>query len=561
YAVAISGYTWKKMIRSNPIPKSRTGIIYYGLERPSNIPARGSVRKELGISESDTAVIQVSRIEEGKGIREIWEAAQMLWKKDPKVSFFIAGAPTTEAGRHFLEGLQEEIREKAGENKFLFLGHRKDVFGLLAGMDIAVLYSRQEAFGLGLLEASLAGLPCIGSDNAGMREILKEGRTGFLIPPLRPELFAERILELSANAALRKRMGEEGKERTLRLFSFERHVGKTLRLYRKLTEKKILLVQLRRIGDVINTLPAAEALKKKMPCKIHFLTEKESAPLLENHPHIDKVVIYRKGSSFKNILSIRRERYDFLFDFLNNPRSQILTLLSDARMKIGFRRGYSSVYDRNVPQQSSPEYVVRSKFRLLEDMGIEYNGELPRIYLLKDEKEKASRFLGNGKWFGAAPYSRRVTRRWSEKKFAVVIRRLLEKYRDLHCMIFLAPGEREYAEKIKDFLTGEKRFSICPPAPVREIAALIGEMKMMLCCDNGLKHIALALEVPALTLHFANDPVSWNPPSSKKHVYLQSPAECRECEKKECPDLICRDELSEEEVFEKAEKLLSESSG
>src|SRR5262249_51488928 len=102
--------------------------------------------------------------------------------------------------------------------------------------------------------------------------------------------------------------------------------------------KKILLIQLKRAGDVILTTPAAALLKRRFPqARIDFLVEKPFAPLLEHNPAIDTVQIYDKRQVRSTLRRIRSERYDLLFDFQSSPRSAVVALASGAGLTAGYK--------------------------------------------------------------------------------------------------------------------------------------------------------------------------------------------------------------------------------
>ncbi|MCR4294147.1 MAG: glycosyltransferase family 9 protein, partial [Elusimicrobia bacterium] len=103
--------------------------------------------------------------------------------------------------------------------------------------------------------------------------------------------------------------------------------------------RSILVVQLRRLGDVILTTPALEALKRKYPdARLDFLVEAPGAEAVAGHPAIDQVLIYDANSPWSALdwaFKIRARRYDWVIDFLANPRTALLTALSGAKVKAG----------------------------------------------------------------------------------------------------------------------------------------------------------------------------------------------------------------------------------
>lgn len=91
----------------------------------------------------------------------------------------------------------------------------------LAEMDLLVLPSDAEGFGLVLIEAMAAGVPVIGTDVPGIRDVIQSGENGLLVPPRRPDKLADAILRLSTSAEMRDRLVATGKSTVLSRFAWE----------------------------------------------------------------------------------------------------------------------------------------------------------------------------------------------------------------------------------------------------------------------------------------------------------------------------------------------------
>ncbi len=140
---------------------------------------------------------------------------------------------------------------------------------------------------------------------------------------------------------------------------------------------KVLIIQLRAIGDVLLTTPLVRTLKQSFPkAEIHFLTNPEPAPCLEGNPHLQRVHVYPyRAQNITGILkfgwSLRRMKFDIVIDVLGTPGTALLTFLSRAGSRIGFdlpQRRYA--YNAVIPRSSGETYSPLARMALLDPLGI-----------------------------------------------------------------------------------------------------------------------------------------------------------------------------------------------
>ena len=340
--------------------------------------------------------------------------------------------------------------------------------------------------------------------------------------------------------------------------------------------ERLLIVMLRRIGDVLLTVPAARALRKLFPeARIDFLAEPPAHELLVGNPDISEVLRYGAPGGGPGVASeaakylywlwrVRRRRYDWVIDYMGNPRTAFLTAFSGAAVKAG--PGHVShrwAYTHPLRESSTPFYSAREKIRVLRSLGLEPDETdfLPSITEDPAAETRAAEALERLGLSGAvvagmAPASRRRTRRWPARHFA----RLGSLLRDrcgARLLVFWGPGERGLAE---DVVRGAGDGAVLAPETrsLRDLAALIGRCRLLVTNCNGPKHIAVARRVPTLTIHGSSDPVLWNPPDAQRHPAARRQGlDCLGCQLNDCPgDLACLEGLSPDDVFPEARRLL-----
>jgi sugar transferase (PEP-CTERM/EpsH1 system associated) len=119
-----------------------------------------------------------------------------------------------------------------------FVGHQEDILPWLAALDVFVLSSDWEGMSNALLEAMAAGLPVVATTVGGTPEVVVDGVTGLLVPPRDPAALAGALATLVCDTALRRKMGQAGRERVAQCFSVERMVEQTQTLYEHILSAK-----------------------------------------------------------------------------------------------------------------------------------------------------------------------------------------------------------------------------------------------------------------------------------------------------------------------------------
>lgn len=177
-------------------------------------------------------VALVSRMLWDKGVGVLVEAARILKRHGANVHVTLAGIPDTAS-----PNAVPEVQLQAWNHEGIvdWIGFCDDVPALMARSHMAVLPS---TYGEGvpkcLIEAAAAGRPIIAADGPGLREIVRHGETGLLIPPGDPQALADAIERLAGDGDLRRRMGAAGRQWAEAEFGADKVIGETLALYREL---------------------------------------------------------------------------------------------------------------------------------------------------------------------------------------------------------------------------------------------------------------------------------------------------------------------------------------
>jgi len=319
--------------------------------------------------------------------------------------------------------------------------------------------------------------------------------------------------------------------------------------------KKVLIIQLRQLGDVLLSSPMARALKEGLGAEVHFLTSPTGGEILKGNPFIDKVVILKKGplEEIKTLLKVRRERYDALIDAQRTGRSKRIALFSGAPLKIAFKRGNEDFYYNATVEWVDRGYTVWERMELLKPLGIENPPKLlPEFYLTDKEVERGREIVKNlglkeGGFFVVVPTARYREKSWGFKKFGQLSRLVFENF-GLTPLFAYAPGEEEMAKEA--FEACGKGIILKNPLPIREFASVVNLSAFLIGNDSFAPHLALSLKKKTFVILGAFE--GWFPEIEwvvkiKKGLECQPCGNLRGCDR----NLACYKELSVGEVFER----------
>jgi ADP-heptose:LPS heptosyltransferase len=321
---------------------------------------------------------------------------------------------------------------------------------------------------------------------------------------------------------------------------------------------KVLLIQFKRLGDIVLTTPLIDALIKHN-INTSFLTNKMGKEILQNDSAIYKIYTIEDG--FKTLLEIRKENFDVIIDFIHNFKSIICIAFSRAKKKVAFHRKHwwKNIFYNSTPYFIDRGYTVFDRLELIEAIGVDVKDAKPRLFISEKSKNKIDdklKKLGIKKDDFLVTMDithRRETARWCKEKFI----KIADWLSDLgaHVIFISAPDEIKYVE---DALSVSlKKHIFLKNTTISEVVALVKKANLHIGNDSAPKHIAVALNTPSFTIFGGrSDASGWHPPNNPKHIYITKGLPCQPCNKKTCKTLECLKTLSVNDVKEKLKPFL-----
>lgn len=176
---------------------------------------RNEIRQAMEITHDQFVIIVVAALFEMKGHKDLVESIRRTPHLQHALKvIFVGDGP-------YREELKRQVIEAGIEHIICFAGFRDDIPQLLSASDLFVLPSYSEGLPVSVLEAMSCGLPVVATDVGGMREIIKDGNNGILVPSQNPSLLSKAIELCRENKSLSEAIGIAGRNYVIEKFSMK----------------------------------------------------------------------------------------------------------------------------------------------------------------------------------------------------------------------------------------------------------------------------------------------------------------------------------------------------
>jgi ADP-heptose:LPS heptosyltransferase len=297
---------------------------------------------------------------------------------------------------------------------------------------------------------------------------------------------------------------------------------------RIVTPRRVLITQIRRLGDVVLSTVLLEDLRRAFPdAGIDFLVGEGAAPLLDGHPFLSRRILYDRAHPTRTWRLVRDRKYDWIVDPQSSPRTAPLALISGAPVRSGYGvRGWGWVYTHRLPRAGRPvEYVARERQRLLEALGVAVGPPRTRLVVTDAERETGRLLLRERLRDTGRPVvamvlsSAAAAREWPTESFASLAEMLARER--IQSVAFEMPGDADKVSRVRAIARGLVR--IATPG-LRDFMGALLACDVLVSGSTGPAHIATALGVPRVTIHGPDAAEAWAPHDDPTVIALRADA-------------------------------------
>lgn len=306
---------------------------------------------------------------------------------------------------------------------------------------------------------------------------------------------------------------------------------------------KFLVIQQKRIGDVLTSTILSNNLKKAYPnAQVDYMCYANCVDVLKNNPNIDNIIILeekvRKNylSLFQFIFKIRSKKYDAIIDAYSKLETNLITFFSGAKYKISYKKGYSNLfYNYNIERlkngtKSAIGLAIINRLRLLQPLvKEEITDYKPKVFLTNEEIEAAKNLITNfvlkkdkptfmigilgSEWYKTYPF----------EKMAELLDFTVETT-DANLLFNYIPKQKEDALKIFNLCkpkTQERIYFDLYANDLRSFLGLLSQCDGLIGNEGGSVNMAKALFVPTFSLFSPSvDKETWQIFEDEKNISI-----------------------------------------
>lgn len=339
--------------------------------------------------------------------------------------------------------------------------------------------------------------------------------------------------------------------------------------------KRLLVVRLDRLGDVVLSTPVLQALRAQWPqAFIAMLVAPACVDVVEGHPALNEVLTYDKTKAQRGLWAtwrfaqrLRRLHFDTALVLHPSNRSHWLVWEAGIPTRIGWDRKAGWLLTHRLPHRKHEgrQHEAAYTLQLLELLGLTGLTPQPVIPVHREAVRHIAALL-TGAGIGVQervvalhPSASCISKRWMPERFAAVADQLQQAHGVKICLV-TGPDDTVFAEQVAQHMR-TPAVNLAGQLRVRELVALLQRSALLISNDSGPVHLAAAVGTPVVDLFGRNQaglsPLRWGPLGAG-HVILHKEVGCVTCLAHNCDiGFKCLTAITTDEVYTAAVSILS----
>lgn len=312
--IAVSPEVRDDLVHLGIAPADRIKVVRLGLDLDSRTAAapgaRETQRSALGVTEDSFLIGWLGRMTEIKRVEDLIRAFVLVRTRGIDAHLALVGDGPLR------DSLQALALEVGVAGRCHFLGYRDDVGSLYRAFDTVALTSANEGTPVTLIEALASGLPAVATDVGGVRDVVEDGRTGFVVRAGDVGATADALAQLAQDPALRARLAGEARASVLDRYAVPRLVSDMDELYRELLARRPERVA----GKRALTAPLEPAFPASLHARIAPAQRRLSVVIVSQYFPPEVGATQSRMQAFAEYLAARGHKVTVIAEFPNHPR-------------------------------------------------------------------------------------------------------------------------------------------------------------------------------------------------------------------------------------------------
>jgi heptosyltransferase II len=313
--------------------------------------------------------------------------------------------------------------------------------------------------------------------------------------------------------------------------------------------KRILVITLSNVGDIILTTPVIRALAKEFPdARIDIMVGPSGKEIFEKDPRIFKTIVYDKHLPMIQKRRLQQKLAKLHYDLIVDLKNTIFPLLLGPK----FRTATIQRFPKAI-QHSSKKHLYR-----LKSLGMDDLEERSYIYIPAEDEQYIDKFIKDHNITDPIvvinPGAKSHLKRWMAEGFAEVADRLVSECKASVILIGM-PEDKEVVGKVL-FKMKEKHYNLVGKTNIRQLAALLKRAKVLVTNDSAPLHLGCAVGTKVLAIFGPTSPEKYGP-TGDLDIVMSTKLSCSPCESATCKfNYECMKLIPSEDVFETAKLMV-----